>query len=85
MTLVKVNKIMFFVHDCDTTRVEVFGYISVRKAVNAVIFCKNAVIALNAVKTKNNSPHFTAFLTKIHRKIQSFFFTKFTASNFVAN
>ena len=32
------------------------------------IFVRNAVIAVNAVKI-NNSPHFTAFLTKIHRKI----------------
>ena len=29
-------------------------------------FVRNAVIAVNAVKI-NNSPHFTAFLTKIHR------------------
>ena len=32
------------------------------------IFVWNAVIAVNAVKI-NISPHFTAFLTKIHRKI----------------
>ena len=32
------------------------------------IFVRNAVIAMNAVKI-NISPHFTAFLTKIHRKI----------------
>ena len=32
------------------------------------IFLRNAVIAVNAVKI-NISPHFTAFLTKIHRKI----------------
>ena len=31
-------------------------------------FVRNAVIAVNAVKI-NISPHFTAFLTKIHRKI----------------
>ena len=32
------------------------------------IFVRNAVKAVNAVK-KNNSPHFTAFFTKIHREI----------------
>ena len=32
------------------------------------IFIRNAVIAVNAGKI-NISPHFTAFLTKIHRKI----------------
>ena len=32
------------------------------------IFVTNAMIAVNAVKI-NISPHFTAFLTKIHRKI----------------
>ena len=34
------------------------------------IFVRNAVIAVNAVKI-NISAHFTAFLTKIHRKIHS--------------
>ena len=32
------------------------------------IFVRNAVIAVNAVK-KNNSPLFSAFLTKIHHQI----------------
>ena len=36
------------------------------KGVIRAIKVRNAVKAVNAVK-KNNSPHFTAFLTKIHR------------------
>ena len=51
-----------------STRVEVFGYIFVRNAVNAVNFCKKRGDCGDCGE-KNNSPHFTAFLTNTQREI----------------
>ena len=51
-------------------RVEVFG----------LIFVRNAVNAMNAAK-KIVSPHFIAFLTKIHREIHRVGLPTFTESD----